>query len=115
MAVVPTAKDVEQAARTEVTSLLVDVAQLLDGWKQTAPEDWTEWDQSVRNRITAFLCPTQETSSARCTCKDFPGADQFCTAHKAGGTGESPESQQQRNSEWDRQREQIAAGLAKNR
>lgn len=70
----------------------------------------------MRDRIDDLLARTaKETSSARCTCKDFPGADQFCTAHKAGGTGESPESQQQRNSEWDRQREQIAAGLAKNR
>jgi hypothetical protein len=54
-------------------------------------------EQAVREKLR----PTQETSSARpehvaahdcacaecvaaevrCTCKDFPGADEFCTAH----------------------------------
>jgi hypothetical protein len=38
-------------------SLLTDLAQLLDAWKQTAPREWTEWDQSLRDRISGFLQP----------------------------------------------------------
>lgn len=31
------------------------------------------------------ISPTQETG-VRCSCRDFPGSDEFCTAHKAAET-----------------------------
>lgn len=36
-------------------------------------------------RLTELTQPTQETE-VRCSCKDFPGADQFCTAEVHGAT-----------------------------
>lgn len=38
----------------ELDSLFCDICQLLDGWKNADPQFWTEWDQSVRSRITAM-------------------------------------------------------------
>ncbi len=37
----------------ELESLLIDTCQLIDGWNQDGV--WSEWDQSVRNRIAAYL------------------------------------------------------------
>ena len=34
--------------------LLIDVAQLLDGWHQDGTA-WTEWDESVRQRVSEML------------------------------------------------------------
>lgn len=55
MAIVPTAKDAEVAVKIETRCLLIDICQILDGWKACDPKDWSEWDQSVRDRITKFL------------------------------------------------------------
>jgi len=38
----------------ELRDLLVDVAQLLDGWHQDGTA-WTEWDENVRRRVAAAL------------------------------------------------------------
>ncbi len=38
----------------EIDALLCDVAQIVDGWKNADPQAWTEWDQSVRERITSI-------------------------------------------------------------
>lgn len=38
-----------------VRALMPDVCQLLDGWRQTSkPGEWTEWDQSVRERLAVL-------------------------------------------------------------
>jgi hypothetical protein len=37
----------------EIDSLLCDVAQLIDGWKADGTA-WTQWDQSIRDRVTAL-------------------------------------------------------------
>jgi hypothetical protein len=43
------------ALAEKVRAILPDVCQLLDGWKQTfAPNEWSEWDESVRQRLTAL-------------------------------------------------------------
>lgn len=39
----------------EAQSVLINAAQLIDGIKNTAPQDWTEWDQQVRDSISALL------------------------------------------------------------
>lgn len=49
------------ALSPEAQLVLVNAAQLIDGIKNTAPQDWTEWDQQVRDSISALLAtkPTQ--------------------------------------------------------
>lgn len=43
----------------ELESLLVDACQLIDGKRQEAkPESWTEWDQTIRDRLTDALRPS---------------------------------------------------------
>lgn len=35
-----------------LSELMPELCQLLDGWKQTSqPGEWTEWDESVRQRL----------------------------------------------------------------
>lgn len=45
------------AVRSNTASLLTDITQILDVVRQewSAENSWSEWDQSVRDRITAFL------------------------------------------------------------
>lgn len=40
--------------RATLGGLLVDVAQLLDGWHQDGTA-WSEWDETVRRRVGAML------------------------------------------------------------
>jgi len=44
----------QQPVASDVRQLLVNLAAILDGWKQTAPQDWTDWDQQQRNGITRY-------------------------------------------------------------
>lgn len=53
----------------DLSSLLVDTAQLLDGWKQTSPQDWSDWDQSVRDRLSQQLALLE--ASKRVTAADL--------------------------------------------
>lgn len=39
----------------EIAGLLADVAQILDVVKIEWAESWSDWDQGVRDRITATL------------------------------------------------------------
>jgi hypothetical protein len=53
-------------------------------------ETWSELTALVKavGRFNGFIearkaaRPAAETSAVRCSCRDFPGADQFCNAHK---------------------------------
>jgi len=51
----------------------------------------SDWEHIIRYCTEAGCGPSplraeMETGTARCTCKDFPGADEFCTAHTAPST-----------------------------
>lgn len=47
-----------RSALEPLTQLLIDIAQIFDGWHADGTA-WTEWDESVRRRITAALRPEQ--------------------------------------------------------
>lgn len=44
----------EEDCPGRLQDLLVDVAQILDGWHQDGTA-WSEWDESVRKRISMWL------------------------------------------------------------
>lgn len=50
-----------RAVSAEAEAVLINAAQLIDGIKNTTPHEWTEWDQQVRDSISALLAtrPTQ--------------------------------------------------------
>jgi hypothetical protein len=52
--------------RKAIQALLVDVAQIFDGWHTDVA--WTEWDESVRRRISAFLADPLPPSPAPRIC-----------------------------------------------
>jgi phage-related baseplate assembly protein len=51
-------RDLRETSRREsvedIQRLLVDVAQIFDGWHADGTA-WTEWDESVRKRVSAAL------------------------------------------------------------
>jgi hypothetical protein len=62
-----------------------NVAEVYKLLKEACEDEFIEDNEPT---LRAFLTeqfnkawPTQETSAVRCSCKDFPGADQFCNAH----------------------------------
>lgn len=42
----------ERERRRELEAIVVDVCAILDGWR--SDPSWTEWDQSVRDRLAAY-------------------------------------------------------------
>lgn len=47
-------QQLEAAHSSDLRSLLVDIAQVFDGWHADGTA-WSEWDESVRGRITKVL------------------------------------------------------------
>lgn len=46
-------QEAEDALADDASDLLTDIAQLLDGWH--CDQSWTEWDESVRRRVSELL------------------------------------------------------------
>jgi hypothetical protein len=56
-----------------------------------APDDrWIQHEHTAAHDCACRDCVAAETSVTRCSCKDFPGSDQFCTAHKCNCAGTAP-------------------------
>jgi hypothetical protein len=60
--------------------------KVVDALNREPGESLLEWEARAKS-VRESLRAAQETSSARCGCKEFPGADEFCTAHKAAAAG----------------------------
>lgn len=52
-------------------------------WYRLTDGHGSFWQYEASQTLFVPEQPTQETSVTRCSCNDFPGADQFCMAHKA--------------------------------
>lgn len=80
------------ALRTEVQTALINAAQLIDGIKNTAPQEWTEWDQQVRDSISALIAtkPTQADMARVVGSSAPPTARPQCGACLRGAPHDEP-------------------------
>jgi hypothetical protein len=89
----------QQPVASDVRQLLVNLAAILDGWKQTAPQDWTDWDQQQRDGITRYILAPPKPLEHVCGLQGFgrggsEALDDTCPACDANAQNSARDSKE---------------------